>query len=865
MMTTVIISASLLLILILTTYIIQKKREKKRLQFLIESESVFRQKASRTLQADQLSDVCYGKNFKIRFPDQILTTAEYRKILKPYTSLYKEACRLLQEMEESELTVHDDIRHFIIQYELLEAQAQKHNAYIKKHVLQTHKDFFDRCLKYPLDEQQRRSIISEEDNTLVISSAGSGKTSSIVGKVKYLTQIKGVKPQRILLISYTNKAAAELTGRIATPELHGYTFHKLALHIIARHTGRKPDICDNTDLLFIRIFRQLTQDESQFQEAVLSYFVDYPNDESLWEQNKRKRQERLSEEKKIQQTVLFADMDGHEIRVKSKEENKLCFILTALGMKFRYEEPYEHPVEDEMHTQYRPDFSVYYTKNGKPHRLYLEHYGIDEHGLVPLWFAQDKALTYEEANQKYGDGITWKQETHAKYGTTLISTSSADFKYLDVKEELKKKLEQAGVPVNEKTPAELYQAVLPEKSRNEKSFIRLIATFVTLLKSNCRSIDDIIQEARKNNDNRAEFIISNIFKPAYEEYERCLKQKNQIDFTDAILQATDICNSVSMPGYDYIIVDEFQDISMDRCRFLKALRRGNPPAKLFCVGDDWQSIYRFSGSDMMLFSHFSKFFGTTETDRIETTYRFGQPLVRYSSEFIQRNPKQLKKEIRPFQSSARTELLFRPYSHANYCQILEDLIRTIPSDKSIFLLGRYSFDDYYLSFKYKIQREGNKIYYVIQGRKMEFLTVHKSKGLEADYVILLQCNKDNFGFPSLVQDDPVLNYVLSEKDGFQFSEERRLFYVAMTRAKVCTYVFYDERKPSAFVNEFLYPGQSSAANYTMHRNANLRWSKKADQELLRLYNEKKSTAYMSKRMGRSKTAIVMRLSKLLDT
>lgn len=864
MMTTVIILASLILILILITYIIQKKREEERLQFLIEAESAFRQRAARSLQADRLADACYGKHFKICFPDHILTTAECRNILKPYTSLYKDACQLVQDMEEEELTVHDDIRHFIRQYELLAAQVQQHNERVKKNLLQTHKNFFDRCLKYPLDEQQRRSIISEEENTLVVSSAGSGKTSSIVGKVKYLTQIKGVKPQRILLISYTNKAAAELTERIATPGLHGYTFHKLALDIIARHTGRKPDICDNADLLFIRIFHQLTQDESEFQEAVLSYFVDYPNDESVWEQNKRKRQERLSEEKKIQQTVLFPDMDGHEIKVKSKQENKLCFILTALGVDFRYEEPYEHPVEDEMHTQYRPDFSIYYTKNGKRHRLYLEHYGIDEHGLVPLWFAQDKAISYEEANQKYGDGITWKQETHAKYGTTLISTSSADFRYLDVKEELKKKLQQAGVPINEKTPSELYQAVLPEKSNKEKSFIRLIATFVTLLKSNCRSIDNIIQEARKNDDKRSEFIISNIFKPAYEEYEQCLRQKNQIDFIDAILQATDICTSIDMPGYDYIIVDEFQDISMDRYHFLKALRRGNPPAKLFCVGDDWQSIYRFSGSDMTLFSNFAKFFGPTETDRIETTYRFGQPLVKYSSDFIQRNPKQLKKEIRPFHSSAQTGLVFQPYTHANYCQVLENLISTLPSDKSIFLLGRYSFDDYYLSFKYKSQREGYKIYYVIQGRKMEFLTVHKSKGLEADYVILLQCNKDNFGFPSLVQDDPILNYVLSEKDGYQFSEERRLFYVAMTRAKVCTYVFYDNRKPSAFVNEFLHPEQPATANYIMHRNANHRWSKKADQELLRLYYEKKSTAYMSERMGRSKTAIVMRLNKLLD-
>lgn len=125
-----------------------------------------------------------------------------------------------------------------------------------------HKDFFDHCLKYPLDKQQRRSIVSEEDNCLVVSSAGSGKTSSIVGKVKYLIEIKGVDPEKILLISYTNKAAAELTDRMGIEGLRGYTFHKLALNIIGQVTGQKPSICSNTDALFLKIYQELLGDDN---------------------------------------------------------------------------------------------------------------------------------------------------------------------------------------------------------------------------------------------------------------------------------------------------------------------------------------------------------------------------------------------------------------------------------------------------------------------------------------------------------------------------------------------------------------------------------------------------------------------------
>lgn len=102
-------------------------------------------------------------------------------------------------------------------------------------------------------------------------------------------------------------------------------------------------------------------------------------------------------------------------------------------MKFRYEEPYEHQLADEMHSQYRPDFSIYFKQGGVTKRIYLEHFGVDEHGLVPAWFAKDKGITYEEANQKYNDGITWKKTAHEKFGTQLLVTSSADFHYSDIR------------------------------------------------------------------------------------------------------------------------------------------------------------------------------------------------------------------------------------------------------------------------------------------------------------------------------------------------------------------------------------------------------------------------------------------------
>ena len=795
------------------------------------------------------------------FYGRVISATQEKDFINHYKVHFQEAYSLLKKLKAFNITPSETISKFINDFGRINKLVKQHNDGVITFLLDTHRDFFDHCLKYPLDKQQRRSIVSEEDNCLVVSSAGSGKTSSIVGKVKYLTEIKGIAPERILLISYTNKAAAELTERMATNGLKGYTFHKLAIDIIGKTTGTKPSICDNTDSLFVDIYHKLL-DKSSFKKSIVEYFIDYQTNEADWEQRKNERREQLSGLKNVQLKAMFPDMDGRAIYVRSEQEQKICFALSSLGVKFRYEEPYEHQLADEMHSQYRPDFSIYFKQGGVTKRIYLEHFGVDEHGLVPAWFAKDKGITYEEANQKYNDGITWKKTAHEKFGTQLLVTSSADFHYSDIRDKLRKLLAEAGVPIQEKTDEELYDLVLPKGSKQEKAFIRLVVTFVTLVKSSCKSVKEVLKQAKNADDERSVFIIKNIFQPVYERYINALSDSNQIDFTDAILQATEICRTSHPVEYDYIIVDEFQDISVDRYNFLKVLREGNPPAKLYCVGDDWQSIYRFSGSDMALFNQFPEYFGATEINKIETTYRFGEPLVSLSSNFIQRNKAQIQKNIHSFSSEMRTELEFYAYDRRDYCNTIGQLVASIPSDKSIFLLGRYSFDDYYLSFMYQSIKEGNRFYYVIGGRKIKCLTVHKSKCLEANYVILLQCNKDTYGFPSQVSDDPVLNYVLTKSDQFPYGEERRLFYVAITRAKIKTLVLYDKRFPSVFVDEFLHPEKVSEESYVKHPNANKRWTRSADQFLLKLHNEGKSVKYIANKMGRSQTSIVMRLNKL---
>lgn len=821
-----------------------------------------RQKAVAEIVAERLhvSDLekYVDSEYSGRYVDAILC----EELKSSMLDVYNRVCDI--ERRSRILMSHNpSIAKFKDDFENLHSIVDAHNDRFKDDKLWEHKAFFDTVLAYPLDDQQRRSIVSEEQNCLVVSSAGSGKTSSIVGKVEYLIQKKHIRPERILLISYTHKAAAELTERMSHPGLRGYTFHKLALDIISAQSKCKPSICDNTDAVFVRIYRELANN-ADYRKCLVEYFADYSDLMELDEDEKSKnvRRLQLGESTDRRYCALFPDMDGNEVHVRSGEEKKICFLLTSLGVDFRYEEPYEHQVADERHVQYRPDFSIHYMDGGKPCRLYLEHFGVDEHGMVPTWFAKDRGLTYEEANERYNDGITWKREVHKKFGTRLIELSSADFAYEKARQRLKRELVAAGVPIREVRSDELFDRILPENSMREKVFIRLTATFATLLKTSCRSMADVAADVAQRGDKRSRFIVGKVLEPVVVRYNEILRSEGKVDFTDLIVGATALCNANGGGNYDCIIVDEFQDISMDRYNFLLALRRGNPQAQLYCVGDDWQSIYRFSGSDMNLFCHFDQYFGKTDLNKIETTYRFGNPLVEKSAAFIQRNPAQIRKNIHPFSSDAKTEIVFREYSRGDAVGALERIVAEIPLGKSVFLLGRYTYDDYLLAKNFRQRRSGNSLFYTICGREVEFLTMHRSKGLEADYVVLLNCNNGSFGFPSTIADDSVLGFVMSDSDGYLFGEERRLFYVAMTRAKVRTIVMYDKSKPSVFVLECISPERLADKPIEPHPNAGNRWTRADDRKLYKLYCGGMGFREISQKMGRSQTAIIMRLEKL---
>ncbi|NBB31371.1 UvrD-helicase domain-containing protein [Cellulophaga sp. BC115SP] len=692
--------------------------------------------------------------------------------------------------------------------------------------LQQYKKFFKNVEKHGLDKDQQIAVVTDEDNNIVIAGAGSGKTTTIVGKVNYVIDKYKVSPKEILLISFTNKSASTLAERINFEGIEVKTFHKFGIDVVTAVEKKKPSIFDEQQFkqLLTKFFKEQTENEGYLQK-VTTYFTHFLKPEIPQDnfENQGKYFQYLKDQNfKSYKTKEIYHNGKYTLKmevVKSIEECKIANFLLFNGVNYEYELPYKYDTATQAFKQYRPDFTI----NPKSDTVYLEHFALNKNGDVPHFFADSKKRqTIEQATKIYNDGIEWKRNLHHSNSTSLIETYSHEMFDGILFENLTKRLSENGVQLFPKTPEEIWK-IISESAKDEvNSFITLFQTFITLMKSNNYKIIDII---KKNKSVKDEFqqkrnaLFIEIITPIFDKYELYLKERGEIDFSDMINKASIyIANKKFSKKFSYVIIDEFQDISIGRYQLLRAIKQVNPSCKLFCVGDDWQSIYRFSGSDIALFKNFENYFGHTVKSKIETTYRFHNPLINLSSEFILKNPNQAPKELKSTSLSKSTKHKI-VYSNSDnqddtfaLSQILDEILETNDYlKKDIYILGRYSFDIDRIKNATKIFQidiENGIIQYSQTNEdgetktiKAHFMTVHKAKGLEAEIVIVINCNSGKHGFPSEMSDDAVLNLLLSEADQFENGEERRLFYVAMTRAKEMVYFIADSSYKSKFIAE----------------------------------------------------------------
>ena len=662
----------------------------------------------------------------------------------------------------------------------------KTNATFIANELDQSKELFDRIEKRPLTEEQRKAVVVDDDRNLVIAAAGSGKTSVIAAKAGWLLQRGYRRPSELLLLAFARDAKKEMEERIskrlgedAAQDITVSTFHSLGLKIIGEVEGQRPAIAKvaQDDRAFTHLLKTIVSDliaDDKISETVLAWFKEQfapyrsPHEFKTW-------------------GAYYDYIRRYEIRslkgeqVKSFEECEIANFLYLNGIDYEYERLYEHETSTSEKGPYRPDFYL------PGPDIWIEHFGINAEGKTAPYIPQEEYL----------EQMAWKKALHQAQGTTLFETFSHECAAGTLLRNLEKKLLANDVLLSPLPSSDAFTAL--EEQGWIDPFIRLVATFLQHFKTVQLSFEQVMQRAATMKDRaRAEAFLA-VFKPIIERYQAMLEQSGEIDFHDMIVRAAAHVEAGRYQSpFGYVLVDEFQDISLDRARLLKALLERKQSTQLFAVGDDWQAIFRFAGSDISIIREFSRHFGEGERLSLETTFRCVDRIAKVATEFILRNPTQISKTVRSIYN-AEGPRVHVGLSGEQKLSLLKEALDRIAEDStrydepsSVLLLGRYN---------HLRPQNLSSLKKQYLGLQFTYKTVHGSKGLEADYVIVLGLCVAKYGFPTEIADDPLLDLMLGTPEAHPNAEERRLMYVAITRARRHTYLLANGGPPSSFVTE----------------------------------------------------------------
>ena len=688
-----------------------------------------------------------------------------------------------------------DVRMLRDTLEFLEAPdaagATANRAFVDNELVRS-REFFDRIEVRPLTEEQRRAVVIDERRNLVVAAAGSGKTSVIVAKTGWLVRRRYRRPSELLLLAFARDARQEMEERMEqrlgaaiAHDVTVRTFHGLGMAIIGKAEGKRPALAATAandrrlfDLLK-RILADLFADRG-FSTTIREWF------QGMFAPYRSTHQFRNWGEYYDYIRKFDIRRSLNDETVRSYEECEIANFLYLNGVAYEYEATYEHDLATSEKRQYKPDFHL------PEHGIYIEHFGIDAAGNTAPFVDQEQ----------YWREMEWKRGVHAKHGTVLIETFSHEKAAGRLLRNLEEKLAAHGVTLSP-IPREEVFAVLNQQGRIDP-FTRLVATFLQHFKGSRRSIGDLVEHVDAwGGRTRAQAFLA-VFRPIYKRYQEALGASGEIDFHDMINRATDLVEAGRYRSpFGYILVDEFQDISPSRARLLRALLDSSPGSQLFGVGDDWQAIYRFGGSDIAVMREFGDHFGVFERIDLATTFRCADRIAAVATDFVLRNPAQIRKTVRTTRKADRPAVHVglpdeqeRPLLKEALDRIAEDA-RRHDGASDVLLLGRY---------KHLRPRHLDALPKQYPGLRLTWSTVHSSKGLEADYVVVLGHCSGRYGFPAEIADDPLLDLVLAAPEAHPNAEERRLLYVAVTRARRQVFLLADGGPPSEFVTELINRG-----------------------------------------------------------
>jgi superfamily I DNA/RNA helicase len=659
-----------------------------------------------------------------------------------------------------------------------------------------------------LNEKQLEAVVSDERRLLVLAGAGSGKTKTLLQKIIYLIEEKGVSPSNILAITFTKNAANEMIDRLIVSadqsgeyerkisdkrlgkdekererfshakmyrwidSLTVRTFHSFCYTILRndgvnefdnrfRIIGDEKKDGDQELSKFVasetafEVFHKCLIEQcedSQYMLRLKRYILDYIVDKI----DLKKANNYISKDGKY-----FTTLDG--VKVRSKSEQFIADWLYRHSIKYEYE-----PLLNIKDFSFRPDFYI------PEANLYIEH--ISEKSSSTI----DKEEQFEKGNLLLVKTYEAMTKDSAFFNHTLDT------------------IVRGRLPANYyKTVALNFNEEFNGYFEDIKDFVRQIMRITDMIKVEGITIDKVLGDARLDQHDRVRSFYE-LAIPIVRKYIHYCTDKSYLDFNDLISRTislfqnhSDISNKYKRK-YQYILVDEFQDVNKLQVELIKLMLTDQ--TQLFCVGDDWQSIYGFRGSNVNYIIDFENHFANARVIKLNLNYRSTNNIVEASNEVIKNNKIKIEKDI---QASKRSEHKIVVYSgsseeeNVQFCSIKVKELQAdgLTNEDILFLYRRTKmYTPYFFRFKN-------------DGVRVQAKTIHAAKGLEAKVVFIVGLTDGSGGFPDVWLEDRIFQVIKKANLDLLMEEERRLFYVAITRAKDKLFLITEKGNESSFLKE----------------------------------------------------------------
>jgi len=668
-----------------------------------------------------------------------------------------------------------------------------------------------------LNDKQREAVVSEDKRLLVLAGAGSGKTKTLLQKLIYLIEEKGVSPSNILAITFTKNATNEMIDRlIISADTTGQyenmlfdkrmnkadkdkerlsnqkkykwidgltvrTFHSFCYSILRNYGvnefdnkfriigDEKPNEEDELskhvapETVFEVVHKLLIEqcEDTEFLLQLKRYILDYVIDKI--------HLKKIDGKYMPKDGKYFTTLDGTKVR--SKSEQFIADWFYRHSIKYEYE-----PLLNVKDFDFRPDFYI------PDANLYIEH-------------ISEKSFSTKDKEEQFRKGNLLLVKTYES-----MTKDSALFNHtLD-------KVVRNRLPSNyHRTITLVYKEEFKGYHEDVKDFVSQIIRITDMIKVENIGFDFILENARKDQHER----VRNFYElaiPIVKKYVHYCTNKSYLDFNDLISRSTslfqnhhDIANKYKNK-YQYILVDEFQDVNNLQVDLIKLLLTDQ--TQLFCVGDDWQSIYGFRGSNVNYILDFENHFANSKIIKLNLNYRSTQNIVGASNEVIKHNKFKVEKDIQASKKSEHKIVVYTGGSEEENIQFCLDKVRELQStgltgEDILFLYRRTHM---YNPGAYSDRPSYSKTFYK-EGVKVQAKTIHASKGLEAKVVFIIGLTEGNGGFPDIWLEDRIFQVIKKANHDLLMEEERRLFYVAITRAKDKLFLITEKGNESSFLKE----------------------------------------------------------------